>query len=91
VMLADGAAALAATRAIAGMAGVEGAERLTLKVFRASRATAMARAGCSLGEILIAGEWRSSAFARYVDIDSLNPVRALETAMETSDNEANDE
>ena len=42
---------------------------LTVKGFRAGRATDMAKKGSSLGTILCAGEWRSSAFLRYIDED----------------------
>ena len=41
------------------------ASELTLKSFRAGRATSLAASGHSIGEILIAGESKSSAFLKY--------------------------
>ena len=49
--------------------GVENARCFSLKAFRAGHATELAKKGTPIGQILKAGEWRSSAFLRYVDED----------------------
>eukprot|EP00930_Biecheleria_cincta_P003118 TRINITY_DN104055_c0_g1_i1.p1 TRINITY_DN104055_c0_g1~~TRINITY_DN104055_c0_g1_i1.p1 ORF type:complete len:613 (-),score=63.61 TRINITY_DN104055_c0_g1_i1:266-2104(-) len=56
-------------------------EQLTLKSFRAGKATEMAKRGCSLGTILCAGEWRSAAFLRYVDEDAVDLSMAFEEVL----------
>ena len=56
--------------------GHNGASQFTLKDFRAGRATSLAASGHSIGEILIAGEWKSSVFLRYCQADDLS-VSAL--------------
>ena len=61
------------------------ADQLTLKGFRAGRATEMAKRGCSLGTILCAGEWRSAAFLRYVDEDAVDLSVAFEEVMASED------
>jgi hypothetical protein len=48
---------------------IDGAHMFTPKAFRAGRATELASKGVPIGQILKAGEWRSSAFLRYVDED----------------------
>ena len=53
------------------------ADNLTLKAFRAGRTTEMAKSGCSLGQILCAGEWRSAAFLCYVDEDAVDLSNAF--------------
>ena len=57
----------------------------TLKGFRAGRATDMAKKGSSVGTILNAGEWRSSAFLRYVDEDAVDLSYAMEEIMASGD------
>ena len=52
--------------------GHHDASHVTLKSFRAGRATSLAANGHSIGEILIAGEWKSSAFLRYCQADDLS-------------------
>ena len=54
------------------------ADQLTLKAFRAGKATELAKAGHSLGHILQAGEWRSAAFLRYVDVEQVEIHTAFE-------------
>ena len=51
---------------------VEGAAKVTLKAFRAGKATALAEAGFSIGEILRAGEWQSRAFLTHIDEDAVD-------------------
>jgi hypothetical protein len=59
-------------RRYATMLALPGADRVTLKVFRASRATALALQGKPIHHILEAGEWRSAAMLRYVSADTLD-------------------
>lgn len=75
------------------MFGDEEGNDLTFKSWRAGKATAMARAGCSLPEILTAGEWKSRAYLRYI-VDrwkqaahKMNEVEVLTTAVDDSDDE----
>ena len=46
--------------------------QITLKGSRAGRATSLAASGLSIGGILIAGEWKSSAILRYCQVDDLS-------------------
>jgi hypothetical protein len=59
-------------RRFAAMLALPGADRVTLKLFRSSRATNLALAGKPLHAILEAGEWRSAALLRYVSPDVLD-------------------
>ena len=47
----------------------------------------MAKDGCGLGTILLAGEWRSQSFIRYLQDDLLNPCEVLANILEHSDDE----
>ena len=64
-----------------------GAERFTLKAFRAGKATELAKAGATLGSILTAGEWKSAAVTRYVDEDALDASAFIGIVAESSDGE----
>ena len=79
---------LAGLRRLLNLLAVPSASEYTLKTFRAGRATQMAASGSSLGDILIAGEWRSSALARYVDDDHVDAAAVLRTTIDASDDEA---
>ena len=59
-------------RRYATMLALPGADRVTLKVFRASRATNLALQGRPIHHILEAGEWRSAAMLKYVSPDALD-------------------
>ena len=59
---------------------VEGATQFTLKAFRAGKATALAEAGCSIGDILRAGEWQSRAFLAYIDEDAVDAAQLVADA-----------
>jgi hypothetical protein len=59
------------------------AESLTLKAFRAGKATAMAAAGHGLGAILEAGEWRSKAFLKYVEVDTFDQSLLFKECVDT--------
>ena len=83
------AAFLKQLRALLVKLSVEGAARATLKCFRAGHATEMSKRGCPLGQILLAGEWRSSAFLRYVVEQEIDASFFLDTVL-TSE-EADDE
>ena len=61
--------------------------KFTLKAFRAGKATALAASGKSLGTILQAGEWRSSAFMSYVDTDVVDAAQILDQTLGASDEE----
>ena len=45
----------------------------------------MAADGCSLGEILTAGEWRSAAYLRYLSETEIDAQRVLSQALEESE------
>lgn len=60
-------------------------EDFTWKSFRAGRATEMADDGYSLEQIVLAGEWRSVAFLRHLDVEKVNPCRLLGTTVDESD------
>jgi hypothetical protein len=75
-------------RRYASLLGVQGAPRLTLKTFRASRATALAKEGKPIHAILDAGEWKSAAFLRYASPDSLDAGALLTRSVQESESES---
>ena len=52
--------------------GFNSSERLSLKAFRAGKATQMCKDGFEQGKISLAGEWRSNIFFRCVDTDTVD-------------------
>ena len=54
-------------------------------------ATHLAITGTELGQIMATGEWRSAAFAAYVDPNALDAEVFLSQTMNTSDNEDENE
>ena len=58
-----------------------------LKAFRAGKATALAVAGYSIGDILRAGEWSSRAFLAYIDGDAVDAAQLLQQALAASNDE----
>ncbi len=48
----------------------------------------MAVSGSSIGKIMQAGEWRSSAFLKYVGPDVLDGCELFNTIIDQSDEEA---
>ena len=56
--------------------------RHTEKFHRAGRATSLAASGHSIGEILIAGEWKPSAFPKYCRADDLSASALLNVVLE---------
>ena len=81
------ATALSHVRRLLSQLGIGDACRYTLKAFRAGRATALAVAGCSIGDILRAGEWRSAAFLCYINEDDVDKAQLLNNALADSDGE----
>ena len=67
--------------------GVEGAATVTLKAFRAGKATALVASGCSLTKVLMAGEWKSLAALRYIDEDMVDAARVFDLTLEQSGSE----
>ena len=63
------------------------AEQFSFKAFRAGRATELAQLGYSLSFILQAGEWKSSAFLRYIDEDAVDHSTFLTAAIEDGEDE----
>jgi hypothetical protein len=64
-----------------------GADNFSLKAFRAGKATELAKAGSALGTILAAGEWKSTAFMRYVDEDAVDASTVLGMVINASDSD----
>ena len=82
------ATALSAFRRMLVLVDTPQSSQFTLKAFRAGRATTLAAQGKSLGTILQAGEWRSSAFMNYVDTDIVDSAQLLTQTLALSDEEA---
>ena len=59
----------------------------TFKTFRAGHATALAEEGKSLGHILRAGEWKSSAMLNCMDEDAVDAAQLLDLVLDDSDDE----
>ena len=74
-------------RAVLAGLGVASAAMVTLKTFRASSATHLAKQGHGIGVILQAGEWKSSAYLRYTSQQVLDEVAFLEMAIDRSEEE----
>ena len=68
-------------RRYASMLGITGAQTMTLKTFRASRATALALQGKPVHAILAAGEWRSAAVLNYCSPDAMDAGALLQQAI----------
>ena len=78
---------LSSIRRLLATLGVGSPTDSTLKMFRAGHATALAEEGKSLGHILQAGEWKSSAFLSYIDEDAVDAAQFLDLVLEDSDDE----
>ena len=61
--------------------GHNDASEVTLKSVKAGRATSLAASGHSIDEILIAGEWKSSAFLKYCQADDLSVSTLLHVVL----------
>ena len=79
--------AMTAVKRVAVLLGLPHVEAVGWKAWRAGRATAMANEGCGISSILMAGEWRSHAFARYLDEAELDPGLLLGRTLDASDEE----
>ena len=79
--------AMNTVKRIAGLLGLPHIDAVGWKAWRAGRATAMANDGCTISSILLAGEWRSHAFARYVDESAIDPKLLLGSTLDASDEE----
>ena len=67
---------------------VPDAEKYSSKAFRRGTAMEMANSGHPLAEILVAGQWKSSAFAHYLstkDVDFESLFRLIDKADEPDD------
>ena len=61
---------------------------MSWKGFRAGKASCMAAQGCTIGEILTAGEWKSRALLAYVDEIVIDSAAMLQETMHESEDEA---
>ena len=61
-------------RGILGMLGVPNAHRYGTQDFRRGHAEDMRKSGCTLAEILRAGQWKSAAFMSYLDEAAMDKV-----------------
>lgn len=82
---------LSTARRLATLARVEDAGRLTLKAFRASKASNMISAGEPLKTVLTWGEWRSRAVLNYIDENAVEQAALLEATLIASDDEGEPE
>ena len=73
---------LASLKRVLCLIGAPNYSCMTWKSVRAGRASAMAAAGCTLGEILGAGEWRSMAYLRYVSEEVADAGQVLRTTLQ---------
>ena len=78
-------AALVAIRQLLSSLNIGATHEFTWKMFRAGHATSLAAEGKSLGQILSAGEWRSTAVLSYVDEDTVDASEFLNLVLEDSD------
>ena len=80
--------ALATLRYVLGCLEVDNAEAYRTHDLRRGHARDLQQYGASLHEILEAGEWRSPAFLKYLDVSSLERDSVLEAHLnESSDDE----
>ena len=79
------ACALTHMRRLLTLLGTPDAHQCSWKAVRSGRATEMAADGFTLAKILEAGEWRSSAFLRYIDETAADQGQSLRAALEEND------
>ena len=82
--------ALSQLKSVLMMLGAPNYSCITWKSVRCGRASAMAAAGCSLGEILGAGEWRSMAYLKYVSEEVADAGQVLRTTLQREIDEDDD-
>ena len=75
-------------RRLLAKSGAKHPEHFTLKGFRSGKATQMAKDGETLAAILMAGEWRSAAFLRYISETELDREKVLRQALEEDEEES---
>ena len=75
------AAALPVLRRMLTPALAQGPAEFGWKCFRAGRATELACQGRSIGFILQAGEWKSSAFLKYIDEQAVDEAQLLDMVL----------
>ena len=78
---------LATIRRILRALDVDRPDEFTLKMFRAGHATSLAEEGKSIGDILRAGEWKSTASMAYIDEDAIDASQLLGQVLSDSDAE----
>ena len=78
---------LVAIRRLLTSLKVANPEDFTFKMFRAGHATALAADGKSLGHILAAGEWKSTAVLSYIDEDAVDAAVFIDVMLAESDGE----
>ena len=69
--------------------GREKCGALSYKSFRAGRATMMIRLGIPMGQVVLAGDWRSLSVLRYCVDEEMDPYRVMDMHMQ--DNEGSDD
>ena len=74
-------------RRFASLLGLPGAQQVTLKIYRASKATALALQGKPVHQILEAGEWRSAAVLKYAAPEALDAGALLTQTVENDDSD----
>ena len=67
---------------------IAGLRSLSWKSWRVGKATQLAKDGRNIGQILLAGEWKSASYDQYVDTDLIDPSALLQVALDQSDDEA---
>ena len=67
--------------------GIMNAQEYGTHSFRRGHADDMRKCGCTLAEILRAGQWKSAAFLAYIDEADLGKDVALAVAIESEDEE----
>ena len=81
--------AVSALRKILQRLGVADADLVSLKTFRASKATAMVAAGDGLAKVLEAWDWRSHAFLAYVNESAVDRQRFVQMLVAEDEEQAN--
>ena len=76
------------SRNILRLIGVVAPQSYSTQDMRSGHAQDMVEQGRTLVEILAAGEWRSSAFHNYIDVNNLETAAVVEAHIVASDDEA---
>ena len=81
------AKATRALRVLLKLARVKSFEAYRLHDLRRGHALDLQMSGASLAEILVAGEWRSSAFTKYLNMHQLKEDLVVQAHLEESEPE----